>query len=91
MVGGFPEEQFALPAVIEQLREARRRGVGAPLSVGASDPLNLQGIPTPAERVPSQARRRVQVVWIFRQITTVDPGLSSRERSRSRCRSKRSR
>ncbi|MEE9292374.1 MAG: DEAD/DEAH box helicase, partial [Acidobacteriota bacterium] len=33
-VGGFPGEQFALPAAIEQLREGRRRGVGAPLSVG---------------------------------------------------------
>ena len=86
-VGGFPGEQFALPAAIEQLREGRRRGVGAPLSVGASDPLNLQGILTPAERVPSQARRSVQVVCIDSQIATTDPGLSLRERCRSRARS----
>lgn len=61
-VGGFPGERFALPAAVEERREARRRGVGAPLSVSASDPFNLQGILTHAVRAPSQARRRVQVV-----------------------------
>ncbi len=61
-VGGFAGEQFALPGAVEMLRDVRRRETAAGLSVGASDPLNLQGILTPAERIPPHARRRVQVV-----------------------------
>jgi ATP-dependent Lhr-like helicase len=60
-VAGFAGEQYALPEAVDLLRQVRRRGAGDPVSVSASDPLNLQGILTPAERVPTQARRRVQV------------------------------
>jgi len=60
-VAGFAGEQYALPGAVEMLRRVKKRETAVPLSVSASDPLNLQGILTPDERVPSQARRRVQV------------------------------
>ena len=60
-VGGFAGEQFALPGAVELLRRLRGSGTTSPLVVGAADPLNLEGILTPAPRIPSQARRRVQV------------------------------
>ena len=62
-VGRFAGEQYALPEAVEMLRSVRRRQPDAagPVIVSAGDPLNLQGILTPEERVPSQARRRVQV------------------------------
>ncbi|HEU4402277.1 MAG TPA: hypothetical protein VFT43_09240, partial [Candidatus Polarisedimenticolia bacterium] len=60
-VGGFAGEQYALTEAIELLRRLRRKETGAPRHVAAADPLNLQGILTPEARVPSQARRRVQV------------------------------
>jgi ATP-dependent Lhr-like helicase len=60
-VAGFAGEQYALPGAVEMLRRARSRWATAPVSVSASDPLNLQGILTPAERVPSQTRRMVLV------------------------------
>ena len=60
-VGGFAGEQYALPDAVELLRRLRKRQTTGPLSVSASDPLNLQGILTPADRVPPQARSRVQV------------------------------
>ncbi|HET9480889.1 MAG TPA: hypothetical protein VFP98_03965, partial [Candidatus Polarisedimenticolia bacterium] len=60
-VAGFAGEQFALPRAVELLRRQRRRGTVPQLSVPASDPLNLAGILTPSGRVPSAARRRVQV------------------------------
>jgi ATP-dependent helicase Lhr and Lhr-like helicase len=60
-VSGFAGEQYALPQAIEMLRSLRHRESPAALTVPAADPLNLQGILTPEERVPSQARRRVPV------------------------------
>jgi ATP-dependent helicase Lhr and Lhr-like helicase len=73
----FAGEQYALPEAVELMRRLRRtrdgRGPGAALrapragasatglSVSAADPLNLEGILTPAPRVPNQSRRRVQV------------------------------
>jgi len=60
-VGGFAGEQYALPEAVELLRRVRRQEATPPVTVAASDPLNLQGILTPAERVPAQTRRRVQV------------------------------
>jgi ATP-dependent helicase Lhr and Lhr-like helicase len=62
-VAGFDGEQYALPAAVTLLRSVRRRGddVGPPPAVSAADPLNLRGILTPDERVPSTMRRLVQV------------------------------
>jgi ATP-dependent Lhr-like helicase len=60
-VEGFAGEQYALPGAVELLRRVRRLENRPPLIVGAGDPLNLQGILTPAGRVPPQARRRVMV------------------------------
>ena len=72
----FSGEQFALPEAVELMRRLRRtRGetsaTHAPLaaraadpaglSVSAADPLNLEGILTPAPRISNQSRRRVQV------------------------------
>ncbi len=60
-VAGFHGEQFALPEAVDAVRAARRRRLDAPLTVAASDPLNLVGILTPEERVPSNAPARVAV------------------------------
>jgi ATP-dependent Lhr-like helicase len=60
----FSGEQFALPEAVALLRKVRRReddGERAAMHVAAADPLNLQGILTPDERVSPQTRRRVQV------------------------------
>jgi ATP-dependent helicase Lhr and Lhr-like helicase len=59
-IAGFAGEQYALPEAVELLRAQRKREP-SPLTVSASDPLNLQGILTPAARIPSQARVRVNV------------------------------
>jgi ATP-dependent Lhr-like helicase len=51
---GASGEQFALPQAVEALRATRRRETeGSLLAVGAGDPLNLTGIVTPGERIPS--------------------------------------
>jgi ATP-dependent Lhr-like helicase len=60
-VAGFSGEQFALPGAIEQLRKLRRDGVRESASVISADPLNFQGILTPADRVPLTERRQVMV------------------------------
>ena len=59
-VSGFVGEQFALPEAVAALREAHRApATGALEVVSACDPLNLVGIVTPGERVPSQPGNRV--------------------------------
>jgi ATP-dependent Lhr-like helicase len=60
----FSGEQYALPEAVALLRKVRRRDEdGAPSTqVAAADPLNLQGILTPDERISPQTRKRVQVV-----------------------------
>ncbi len=60
-VGGFSGEQFALPQAVDLLRRTRREEGRPALSVHASDPLNLEGVLTPAQRIPPQARRRVSI------------------------------
>ncbi len=60
-VSGFAGEQFALPEAVEMLRKLRRSGGRAPVSVSPADPLNLQGILTPDERVSSTSRGAVLV------------------------------
>ena len=59
-VSGFVGEQFALTDAVSALREAHRAApTGALEVVSACDPLNLVGIVTPGERVPSQTGNRV--------------------------------
>ena len=60
-VAGFSGEQFALPEAVELLRKLRRQGERAPLAISAADPLNLQGILTPEERVPVSSRRKLLI------------------------------
>ncbi len=65
LVAGFWGEQYALPAAVKLLRDVRREGasesVAPSLRVAAADPLNLQGILTPEEKVARTARREVVV------------------------------
>jgi ATP-dependent Lhr-like helicase len=59
-VSGFGGEQFALPAALESLREARRSGIKIEsVTIAAADPLNLIGIVVPGERVAAVAGNRV--------------------------------
>lgn len=60
-VAGFDGEQYAVPDAVDRLRAARRRGERAPLDVSAADPLNLRGILTPDDRVPSGSRDLVRM------------------------------
>jgi ATP-dependent Lhr-like helicase len=60
----FSGEQFARPEAVELLRRLRRAPAAVEpgeLWVSAADPLNLDGILTPEDRIPSQARKRVLV------------------------------
>jgi ATP-dependent helicase Lhr and Lhr-like helicase len=60
-VSGFGGEQFALPAALDSLREARRSGIRLePVTVAAADPLNLIGIVVPGERAAAVAGNRVR-------------------------------
>ena len=59
-VSEFSGEQYALPEAVEALRAVRRKdGDGALIALSGADPLNLTGIVTPGERVPSVAGNRV--------------------------------
>jgi ATP-dependent Lhr-like helicase len=60
-VAGFDGEQYALPEAVTLLRELRRRGDGAAVSVSAADPLNFRGILTPDDRVAPTLLRQVKV------------------------------
>ena len=60
-VAGFSGEQFALPEAVETVRHLKRQPRRNPVSVVSADPLNFQGILTPAERVAPSARRQVLV------------------------------
>ena len=61
-VGGFAGEQYARPEAVDLMRRVRREGPRDPVMVTASDPLNLRGILTPDERIPSGSKRTVRVV-----------------------------
>ncbi len=59
-VAGFSGEQFALPEAIGLLRDARRKPENREfVSLSAADPLNLIGIVTPGNRLPSLTGNRV--------------------------------
>ena len=60
-VAGFSGEQYALPEAVQQLRAIRRKKPeGTVITVNGADPLNLVGILTPGQRVPSHPSNRVQ-------------------------------
>lgn len=62
-VAGFTGEQFALPEAVEALARVRRAPrTGVRVRVCGADPLNLVGILTPGERVPSLRTRSVVYV-----------------------------
>ncbi len=58
-VNGFGGEQFAWPEAVKALRQARTADTELEVVVSAADPLNLAGIITPGERIPSTARNRL--------------------------------
>ena len=62
-VSGFSGEQFAWPETVEQLRyyrdSALHPGQNKPVIVSAADPLNIQGIITPGEKVPMAEGNRL--------------------------------
>jgi ATP-dependent helicase Lhr and Lhr-like helicase len=58
-VSGFSGEQFALPEAAEALRRFGADADAERVSISAADPLNLAGIVTPGERIPSLASNRV--------------------------------
>jgi ATP-dependent Lhr-like helicase len=59
-VSGLPGEQFALPEAVELARHVRRTPPsGETMALSASDPLNLCGIITAGDRVPSIAAMRI--------------------------------
>jgi ATP-dependent Lhr-like helicase len=76
-VSGFGGEQFALPAALDSLREARRGGIRLePVTVAAADPLNLIGIVVPGERVPAVAGNRATFDEAVLTPLEVSPSLS---------------
>ncbi len=50
-VSGFGGEQFALPEVVQSLRESRHRESQEEIAVAGADPMNLVGIVVPGDRV----------------------------------------
>ncbi|MGH7701140.1 MAG: Lhr family helicase, partial [Gemmatimonadales bacterium] len=59
-VGGFSGEQYALPEAVGLLRSVRRAPcAGELVAVSGADPLNLVGIITPGDPVPSLTANRV--------------------------------
>jgi ATP-dependent helicase Lhr and Lhr-like helicase len=49
-LSGFGGEQFAVPEAVASLRETRLRVSNEPVTVAATDPLNLVGVVVPGER-----------------------------------------
>ncbi|MEQ1621733.1 MAG: DEAD/DEAH box helicase [Methylococcales bacterium] len=59
-VQGFSGEQFALPDALNTLRDIRKKTKqGDLMTISAADPLNLTGLVTPGQRVPTQASQRI--------------------------------
>ncbi|MDD5320156.1 MAG: DEAD/DEAH box helicase [Methylococcales bacterium] len=59
-VQGFAGEQFALPEALSLLKDIRKIGKEAELTVlSTADPLNLTGIITPGDRVASSSSQRL--------------------------------
>lgn len=69
-VHGFSGEQFALPEVVDELRQLRRRGPSSIVyRISAADPLNLAGILTPGERIPTI--KNTQILWYQGEVQAV--------------------
>ncbi len=60
-VSGFSGEQFALPEAVPMLRKVRKESPGATLALSAADPLNLEGVLTPGDRLPVTRREPISV------------------------------
>ena len=64
-VGQVAGEQYALPAAVDRLREARQQVAAAEpqpwIVLSAADPLNLFGVVTPGDRVPATHRNALIV------------------------------
>ena len=60
-VSGFSGEQFALPEAVESLRASRHRDCSSTLEIAAADPMNLERMAFPGERVSSVPNRFVSV------------------------------
>ncbi len=59
-VQGFSGEQFALADALNTLRDVRKQAKsGHLLAISAADPLNLTGLVTPGQRIPTQASQRI--------------------------------
>jgi ATP-dependent Lhr-like helicase len=59
-VQGFAGEQFALPEALNALREVRKQPkIGELTVINCADPLNLSGIITPGDRIPSISSQRM--------------------------------
>jgi ATP-dependent Lhr-like helicase len=59
-VGGIGGEQFALPEAIGMLRSIRKASPnGELITLSGGDPLNLQGILTPGQRIAALTANRV--------------------------------
>lgn len=59
-VQGFSGEHYALPEAVSVLRDIRKlTKPGELIAISAADPLNLTGIITPGQRVPTQASQRI--------------------------------
>jgi ATP-dependent Lhr-like helicase len=60
-VAGYAGEQFAVPEAVDLLRVVRREPAAEPLSVSATDPLNLAGILVPGPRIGALSGARWHV------------------------------
>ena len=59
-VQGFAGEQYALPEAVTGLRGSRNQArSGDLIAISAADPLNLTGLITPGQRVPTQQSHRI--------------------------------
>jgi ATP-dependent Lhr-like helicase len=59
-VQGFAGEQYALPEAVSKLREIRNRPRhGDLVAISAADPLNLSGLITAGQRIPTQPNHRL--------------------------------
>jgi ATP-dependent Lhr-like helicase len=59
-VQGFAGEQFALPEALSQLRKIRNKpGHGDLVAISAADPLNLSGLITAGQRIPTHTNHRL--------------------------------
>ena len=81
-VTGFSGEQYALPAAVEQLAQARKQPrTGERVTVNATDPLNLAGVILPGARVP--AVRTNRVTFVDGLVAPADGATESDEHARS--------